>query len=502
MPVLLLGSFGRLPFWELDPPAPNKHNTIKRPATALVASENGYVWEAEEKGTDGGQVRAPFRVKSRSRSWKATPQPPHDISNDSCDEEKVYRNRCQKQHNRYARSLAKAYGKRGAYFHFPGTSEWGLGHSLSMVYLLHDVCMRANRACHIKLCAHSSSNIRPPSTAARLNSLAARADDMELHKFFGYRGGASWCPPRAECGYQLDKAQNMSLLPETFSWDSDSDIDQLVEHLRNSLAPLVNITSLASMSFQAERFLPAFPWDGPSDGGNPRLTRCFNAFVTEPRFHPVPPPSPKQRVTYHLRTSFADVDDEMLPARGHRNETAAWARAACGGRDRLPKGTHVMSDSPGLTEQLGRKPAQPARLQGSRNWNSSHETKKMVATDAVIAGRSLHLYTQTASSFLRPVVARSMCAQRVFQMGHESSACRHFEDVFPRDLFTHLKQPPPGVSQVGGEDALLARLPCTVQPEVAERADHPCHDRSCEECRDMFALAMQGTGAGRTGASR
>ena len=151
MPVFLL-ALGRLPYWEHDASPTSVHPSHKhrtRASTALDAS--GPSLDLAPKGTDGGQVRAPFRIKSRAQSWRAAPSKLH--ANETCNEKVVYSERCQKQHNRYTRTMDKAHGKRGVYFEFPGKASWSLGHSLSMVYLLHDVCMRARRACHIKLCA-------------------------------------------------------------------------------------------------------------------------------------------------------------------------------------------------------------------------------------------------------------------------------------------------------------------------------------------------------------
>ena len=96
------------------------------------------------------------------------------------------------------------------------------------------------------------------------------------------------------------------------------------------------------------------PWDS-SYGANPRLTRCFCRFVSRPRFE-VPPPDPNQRVTYHLRTSFADADDAKLENVTNSVEaTSAWADAACD-RSSMEHGTHIMSDAPGLVGLLNSHP--------------------------------------------------------------------------------------------------------------------------------------------------
>ena len=450
MPVFLL-ALGRLPYWEHDSSPASVHLGHRQRIEASTALDApGPLLDLATKGTDGGQVRAPFRIKSRTQSWQLNSAPSKLHANETCNEKVVYSERCQKQHNRYTRTLDKAHGKRGVYFEFPGKASWGLGHSLSMVYLLHDVCMRARRVCHIKL------------------------HDTELHLLLGYRTGQGWGPPVSDtecstCGYKLDKARKTSLLPGAFSWESEQDIEGLVSELRDSLTQLVHITSNASIAFNSHSFLPALPWDATPEEGNPRLTRCFNSFVSHPRFD-VPPST--QRATYLLGTSFADVDDSLLPPRGDPAETAAWIRAACG-QESLGRKTHVMSDAPGLTERLGGRAVPQALLQSSQQKAAAREVKRIVASDVVVASRSVHLYAQSTSALVRPIAARSMCARRVFQMGHESSACPDFEDIFPSGLFASLS----------GEDST---------PSLA--TGHPCGGLARRQCRDKFLAAMQGAG--------
>ena len=290
----------------------------------------------------------------------------------------------------------------------------------------------------------------------------------------GYRSGHTWGPPASdtecsECGYKLDKARKTSLLPSSFSWESELDVEGLVTELRESLAQLVHVTSNATIAFNSHSFLPALPWDARPEEGNPRLTRCFCSFVSHPRFD-VPPS--KQRATYLLGTSFADVDDNLLPQRGDPAETAAWVRAACG-RESLGRKTHVMSDAPGLTEQLSGRAVPQALLQSSRRKSAARKVRRIVVSDVVVAGHSMHLYAQSMSALLRPIAARSMCAQRVFQMGHESSACPYFEEIFPNGLFASLS----------GEDAARSLV-----------KGHPCGGLANRQCRDKFIAAMQGVG--------
>jgi len=91
----------------------------------------------------------------------------------------------------------------------------------------------------------------------------------------------------------------------------------------------------------------------------------------------------------------------------------------------------------------------------------------------VLASRSAHLYAQSMSALVRPIAARSMCARRVFQMGHASSACQGFEEIFPSALFDSLS----------GEDST---------PALATA--HPCGGLARRQCRNTFLAAMQGVG--------
>ena len=67
----------------------------------------------------------------------------------------------------------------------------------------------------------------------------------------------------------------------------------------------------------------------------------------------------------------------------------------------------------------------------------------------------------------------ALLARRVFQMGHASSACPNFEEIFPSGLFDGL----------GGEDST---------PALATA--HPCGGLARRQCRDKFLAAMQGVG--------
>ena len=85
----------------------------------------------------------------------------------------------------------------------------------------------------------------------------------------------------------------------------------------------------------------------------------------------------------------------------------------------------------------------------------------------------MYLYAQSMSALVRPIAARSMCARRVFQMGHASSSCRDFEDVFPHGLFARLT----------GEISVLPLV-----------KGHPCDGLARRQCRDKFLAGMQGAG--------
>ena len=103
MPVFLL-ALGRLPYWEHDSSPTSVHPGHRQrvqASTALDASGPPSLLEFATKGTDGGQVRAPFRVKSRTRSWQLNSAPSKLHGNETCNEKVVYSERCQKQHNRY-----------------------------------------------------------------------------------------------------------------------------------------------------------------------------------------------------------------------------------------------------------------------------------------------------------------------------------------------------------------------------------------------------------------
>ena len=218
--VLNLALPARIPFWEPDEP------TARLPSSDLGRALQPRQVPARKKdfeGVDdqGGSVRAKFTVHDSNQTDGTSTE-----SLLRCKESLVYKERCAHEDQVHSDWLEKTYGKRGVYFEFPGTSGWGLGHVLSMAYLLHDVCVRAERACHMKLY------------------------DMDLHELFGYHDGRSWGPPSNK-SYGDGKSEELPL-DEAFNWNDEAAVETLAQQLRNVTGPLVHVTS-AYISFESSR---------------------------------------------------------------------------------------------------------------------------------------------------------------------------------------------------------------------------------------------------------
>ena len=101
------------------------------------------------------------------------------------------------------------------------------------------------------------------------------------------------------------------------------------------------------------------------------------------------------------------------------------------------------------------------------------------AIDVHIAGLETELQHDEASSFARPILARSMCIQRVRSL--KRGACPRFRQIFPRivggNLLPHYFDDGPRAAEY---DCLREVMP----------ADHPCKPLSRRDCREAFVLAL------------
>jgi len=224
-----------------------------------------------------------------------------------------------------------------------------------------------------------------------------------------------------------------------------------------------------------------------------RLTRCFCRFVTEPLFtcSAAERGWSSARVAYHLRTGYADVPNHDLrlfarraywpsPHLGFspnaswlrvREERARWLKLAC--PSLVPASTRVISDSPALARLGSTGPKQRRLWTSTRSWGGSLASTIKAARDMVcVGGLSEQLFTSLSSSYTLPLFARSVCIKRIFSLHESPSACMWFNDLYPRNMYTHSLTPVKW-------SKLQATLPTW----------HPCKGKPGAECRARFLAA-------------
>lgn len=352
----------------------------------------------------------------------------------ACDEAAAYKVMCNAQHLKLRADLAAARGrKRGMIFRFGDReSVWGLGHALPAVYLLHDICRKAERVCHIQIY------------------------DMELRKLFGYANGASWDVPESvhELEHLYGPTNQFKNVTLDKSISAHGVADALAEQARQDEAPLVRVESKALIPFDSDVFLPALPWDRGHDvEADAGLGRCANRFVSEPRFNVSGSGCGSGSVVYHLRTGFADIPDTAGGAKVVHNATSArrWLAAACPAAPRstgaasapehaleenaleLKDGAGavvVLSDAPGFIRALrggGEPRGHASEPVTTRSWSAPFAAKLAAARDVVRASQCTEAYGDVHSSFLRPAVARSLCSRHAYAIDAPSSMCHAFK---------------------------------------------------------------------------
>lgn len=215
-----------------------------------------------------------------------------------CDEAASISSQCAISHDALSRDLLAWRGKRGLFVDIGGDVESGLGHLLPNAFLIFDVCWQLRRYCHIRM------------YKSRLSEMLRYASSPPL----------SWAPP-------LDDEyprESTVVLNRSSPAIARGLLRGYGTHLVTSLSrgelagkSLIHLRAEGSthLRLSSSRFLPVgLPGDPSTAQANPRLTRCFCRFVSEPM--DAPPSSPQllanATVTVQLRTGYADVEDELL----------------------------------------------------------------------------------------------------------------------------------------------------------------------------------------------
>ena len=111
--------------------------------------------------------------------------------------------------------------------------------------------------------------------------------------------------------------------------------------------------------------------------------------------------------------------------------------------------------------------------QTTRSWDVGYDAQLAAALDAHAAGLATEVHVSRYSSFMRPVVARSVCTLRVRAFGTDGSPCPRFDQLFVRNMHV-LRQ-------------YAAKYEC-MQQQVPK--DHPCKHVGSRKCRESFVRGM------------
>jgi hypothetical protein len=416
------------------------------------------------------------RQESTARAMNETYERGHD-----CDEQVVYHNRCDPTIRNLTGDLEKWRYKRGLVVYFQGRNWWGLGHTIPATIDIHRVCRVLRRFCYISMY------------------------EMRLGKLFGYGNGLSWHPERSELEqYGSNVTVRYFPLYKEFL-DKAQELDNHSLIIVHSYKPVDAATNLRTWKYSdlplppersatqiADLWKAGVLWKNRRTLPPAGMTRCFARFVTYERFQCARATAP---TVYHLRTGFADVVDTELRKRAPvRNFTAIgqWLNLSCPSLHLEPK-VHVISDSPGvvafykslwgteLTAEERRASNSPTRSWSSKGAPTSLETQTEIAQDICVASSAEEIYYDTVSSFMQPLVARSMCIRRVlgFDYGKRdfsrlpstlsASRCQPWFAIFSRNMYS---------------DSTFPSRYKALQENISPV--HPCYRVDSQVCRQRF----------------
>ena len=493
-----------------------------RPSTANRCNWAMGLGEEQQNGQSLSRA-----VPTTSPPKLRTP-PDSSLSSRRCVEDTQYNKYCKKAHRQANDDLRRWQYKRALVVRFTDRKDWwGLGHALQAVFDIHHVCRLLQRFCYVSIF------------------------EMNLGLMFGYKNGMSWHPEPAELG----KYPNRTVIrdfPAWFNFFHPKDPPFLARARKLDNVSLLEVRSLSSIVFPRPFVYGALPlppnaratrrgWWSKLHVPPPWATRCFCRFVSEARFEyarRVP------SVVYHLRTGFADVSDAFLAelSTNDRNHSAVarWLKLACPQLTERPR-VHVISDSPAVvayyrsarlgpgravssfpTDHFVRNvsieldrtvlKASGASITSTRSWDNSFEAQLGVARDMCEGGQAQTVHFGLLSSFVAPMVARSMCIKHVNpvddlrllarqtwvpgvgdilltpsigkKMAEEvPTLCPLWSQTFPRNMFTDIvpsnARPAARARSAERWGELRSHLPSW----------HPCYGRSREACIAEFLAA-------------
>lgn len=493
--------------WRFFPTARQRNSTVVEtasPESSLSASSSGS--------------RAPEIASTLGRGARL----PKDASEDEphCaerGEERTFRDVCATRIRELDKHLERTQFRRAVHFVFGGNSEYGWGNLLPGIFALHWLCLHAGRYCYITM------------------------QDQNIGFVLGYASGQSWDisfgPDHGWYKAALGNATKWGL--GNSLWSSADRIRTLATQLRESDAPLVEVSfssgfplskhPLLSTLLSMPRLTPFSLQDAelgvPWWAGTRTIDRCFCRYVSQPRFDGLPAKARQKVQTFlaeqeaspptaalHLRTMVNHLRNRALERtacspESERPSPWPWIELACGGLVAPPKSTvgghrrvFVMSDAPRLALHLHNRFPQrvsinPLTTLGAQDgrglelktvpfmsqihWHLEQwqEANLLLLLDFHVASCAEELQASPLTSFLDPIVMRSVCVKRIRRFdGSDDTLCPNWEWVIPRGMYHALSAP---------NDRSYSRC---FESQLGN--SHPCKNATGVACHETFIGAV------------
>ena len=434
-------------------------------------------------------------------------------------EERTFRHVCATRIRELDNHLVRARFRRAVHFVFGGNSEYGWGNLLPRIFALHWLCLHAGRYCYITM------------------------QDQNIGFVLGYANGLSWDvsfgPDRGWYKATLGNATKWSFGHGNGLWSSADKIQTLATQLRESDAPLVEVSLSSGLSLGTHPLLSTLlsmprltplslqeaelgvPWWT----GTRAVDRCFCRYVSQPRFDGLPAKAREQvqgflavqeasppTAALHLRTMVNHLRNRALERtacspESERPSPWPWIELACGGLVSPPNSTvgghrrvFVMSDAPRLALHLHNRFPQrvtinPLTTLGAQDgrglelkavpfmsqihWHLKQwqEANLLLLLDFHVASCAEELQASPLTSFLDPIVMRSVCVKRVRRFdGSDDTLCPNWEWVIPRGMYHALSAP---------NDRSYSRC---FESQLGN--SHPCKNATGVACHETFIGAV------------
>ena len=475
---------------------------------------------------------------------------------DSCVEDTQYNKYCKKAHRLADDDLRRWQYKRALVVRFTDRKDWwGLGHALQAVFDIHQVCRLLRRFCYVSIFEMNLGLM-----FGYKNGMSWHPEPAELEKYPNrtvIRDFPAW--------FNFFHPKNPPFLARARTLDNVSLLE--VRSLSSIVFPRPFVYGALPLPPNAKATRRG--WWSKLHVPPAWATRCFCRFVSEARWtlipltKPKPSPSPSPgpnpnrfasearfeyarrvpSVVYHLRTGFADVSDDFLAelSTHDRNHSAVarWLQLACPQLTERPR-VHVISDSPGVVAYYRSTRLGPGRavsslptvrnvsieldrtvlnasevsITSTRSWDNSFEAQLGVARDMCEGGQAQTVHFGLLSSFVAPMIARSMCIKHINPMDdlrllarqtwvpgvgdilltpsigkkmaeEVPTLCPLWSQTFPRNMFTDIAlpskvaRPAARVRSANRWDELRSHLPSW----------HPCYGGSRNACMAEFLAA-------------